>query len=69
MAKNASANAEDARDANLIHGLGRSPGAGNDNLSSILKQLLTFISSSILAWTEEPGRLHEVAKSQTQLSD
>ena len=38
VVRNPSANSEDARDASLIHGLGRSPGVGNDNLSSILKQ-------------------------------
>ena len=36
--RNPSANSEDAGDASFIHGLGRSPGAGNDNLSSILEQ-------------------------------
>ena len=31
MVKNPLARAGDARDASLIHGLGRSPGGGNDN--------------------------------------
>ena len=31
MVKNPLTNAGDARDAGLIHGLGRSPGGGNDN--------------------------------------
>ena len=31
MVKNPLASAGDARDASLIHGLGRSPGGGNDN--------------------------------------
>ena len=31
MVKNPPANAEDARDADLIPGLGRSPGVGNGN--------------------------------------
>jgi len=38
VVRNPPANSEDARDAGLIHGLGRSPGVGNGNLSSILKQ-------------------------------
>ena len=36
MVKNLPADAEDLRDAGLIPGLGRSPGGGNDNSSSIL---------------------------------
>ena len=58
VVKNLPANAGDRRDRNLISGLGRSPAEGNS-------------SSSILAWripwTEEPGKLHRVTKSQTQL--
>ena len=39
----------DVRDMDLIPGLGRSPGVGNGNHSSILVR--------IISWTEEPGRL------------
>ena len=44
-----SASARDARDSGLIPGLGRSPGEGNDNLSSIF--------AWEIPWTEEPGGL------------
>ena len=58
VVKNLPDNAGDRRDRNLISGLGRSPAEGN-------------VRSSILAWripwTEEPGKLHRVTKSQTQL--
>ena len=49
------------RDPGSIPGLGRSPRVGNDNplQYSCLK----------IPWTEEPGRQHEVAKNQTQLSN
>ena len=49
MVKNPPANAGDARDIGLILGLGRSPGAGNGNSSSILAWKIP--------WTEEPGGL------------
>ena len=49
MVKNPPANAGDARDISSIPGLGRSPGVGNGNHSSIL----AWQSS----WMEEPGRL------------
>ena len=39
-----------ARDADLIPGLGRSPGGGNDNDSSILV--------GIIPWQEKPGGLY-----------
>ena len=48
-----------AGDLGSIPGLGRSLGEGNANHSSILAWKI--------AWTEEPGRLHRVAKSKTQL--
>ena len=49
MVKNPHANAADKRDRGLIPGLGRSPGEGNGNHSSILAWRIS--------WTEEPGRL------------
>ena len=52
MVKNLPASAGDVRDAGLIPGLGRSPGLGNGN------------NSSILAWkipqTEKPGGLQSM---------
>ena len=49
VAKNMPANAEDAKDAGLIPGSGRSLGVGNDNLFRIFARKI--------AWTEEPGGL------------
>ena len=49
MVKNPPANAGDKRDTDLIPGLGRSPGEGNGNHSSILAWRIP--------WTEEPGGL------------
>jgi len=49
VVKNPHANAGDKRDRGLILGLGRSPGEGNGNHSSILAWRIS--------WTEEPGRL------------
>ena len=49
MVQNALASAGDARDVGLIPGLGRSPGEGNGNHSSILAWKIP--------WTEEPGGL------------
>ena len=62
MVKNLPANAGDARDKALIPVLGRSPGVGNGNLSSILVWKIP--------WTNEPGGLQSlgVAKSQMRLS-
>ena len=50
MVKNLPANAGTARDVDLIPGLGRSPGGGNDNHSSILV--------GIIPWQEKPGGLY-----------
>ena len=47
-------------DPGSIPGLGRSPGEGNGN---------PLQYSWKIPWTEEPGRLHGVAKSRTRLSD
>ena len=49
MTKNPPARAGDIRDAGSIPGLGRSPGGGHDNHSSILAWRIP--------WTEEPDRL------------
>ena len=51
---------KNAGDVGLIPRSGKSPGEGNGNPFSILGEIL---------WTEEPGGLHGVVKSQTQLSD
>ena len=55
VVKNPHANEGDTGDMGSIPGLGRSSGVGNGNplQFSCLKNL----------WTEEPGRLHGVAKS------
>ena len=50
MVKNLPSNAGTARDADLIPGLGRSLGGGNDNDSSILV--------GIIPWQEKPGGLY-----------
>ena len=50
-------------DLGLIPGSGRFPGEGNGNP-------LHFLSpGKSHGWIEEPGRLHGVAKSRTQLSN
>ena len=48
--KNPPAKAGDARDVDLICGLGRSPGEGNGLHSGVLARKVP--------WTEEPGGLH-----------
>ena len=58
IVKNPPANTGDVRDLGLIPGLGRSPGGGNDSLSSILAWKIP--------WTEEPGEIHSIGlQSQT----
>ena len=52
VVKNLPANAGDAGNAGFIPGLGRSPGVGNGNHSSIL--------SWRIPWTEEPGGLQSM---------
>ena len=47
--ENLPANAGDVRDAGSVPGLGRSPGEGNGNHSSILAWRIS--------WIEEPGKL------------
>ena len=56
------ASAYNAGDLGLIPGLGRSPGEGNGNPSSILAWKIP--------WTEEPGGLQSLGlQSRTQLSN
>ena len=52
VVQNPHANAGDARDVGLIPGLGRSPGEGNGNHSSILAWRIL--------WREEPGGLQSL---------
>ena len=52
VVKNPPGNARDIRDEGLIPGLGRSPGEGNSNPSSILPWRIS--------WTEEPGGLQSM---------
>ena len=63
VVKNPPANTGDTRDMDLIPGLGRSPGEGNDNplQYSCLKNAMARGSWQVT--------LHGVAKSQTRLSD
>ena len=64
LVKNLSAGARDSRNSGLIPGSGRSPGEGNDNLSSTL--------AWEIPWTEEPGGLQSMGVLRvphTQLSD
>ena len=63
MVKNPPTSVEDARNAGLVPGLGRSPGEGNGN------PLQYFCLEN--PWTEEPGGLQSVGvtKSRTQMSD
>ena len=61
MVNNLPANTEAVEDSGSIPGLGRFPGGGNGNHSSILGWRIP--------WTEEPGRLQSLGlQSQTQLS-
>ena len=62
VVKNPLANAEHARDTGLIPGLGRSTGVGNGN-SFQYSCLKHFMGRG--AWQ---ATVHEVAKSQTQVS-
>ena len=63
MVNNPPANSEDARDAGLIPGVGRSPGVGNDNP----------FQYSCLGNPMDRGAwqatVHEVAKSQSDTTD
>ena len=58
--KNLPASAGSTGDAALISWLGRSPGEEMATHSNIL--------AGIIPWTEEPGGLHGVTTSRTQLS-
>ena len=61
VVKNPPANAGDARDTGSVPGWRKSPGVRKVTHPNILAWKIP--------WTEEPGRLHRVAKSQTQLSN
>ena len=63
MIKNASANAGDAKDLNLIPGWGRSTGVGNGNL---LQYSCWDNPMARGAWL---ATVHGTAESQTQLRD
>ena len=63
MVNNLPANAGDARDVGLISGLRRSPGVGNGNP---LQYSCVRNSAERGAWR---ATVHEVIKSQTQLSN
>ena len=63
MVKNLPANVGDARDAGLIPGLGRSPGEGNGNPLEY-----SCLENPMDRGTSR-ATVHEVTKSQTQLSD
>ena len=60
MVKNSPANAGDARDKALIPALGRSPGVGNGNLSSILVWKIL--------WTNEPGGLQFLGVAESEMT-
>ena len=63
VVKNLPANIGDARDAGLIPGLGRSPGEGNGNPLEY-----SCLENPMDRGTSR-ATVHEVTKSQTQLSD
>ena len=63
MGKNLPASVRDTRDTGSIPGSGRSPGVGNGNL---LQYSCLENSTDRGAWW---ATVHEVAKSQSQLSD
>ena len=58
VVKNLPANAGDAGNAGFIPGLGRSPGVGNGNHSSILAWKIP--------WTEEPGELQSMGSQRVR---
>ena len=47
----------------------RVPSLGQEDLLEKEMATLSSIFAWKISWTEEPGRLHGVAKSQTQLSN
>ena len=59
VVKNLPANAGDARDAGLIPGLGRSPGAGNGNP-------LQYACLKKKPWREEPGGLQSLGSQRVR---
>ena len=62
MVKNPSANAGDTRDMGSIPGLGRSPRVGNSN------PLQYFCPENFMDRRSWRATVHEIAKSQTQMS-
>ena len=58
---NAPANSVDKREGGLIPELGRSPGGGHGNPSSILAWRIP--------WTEEPGRLQSIGLHKTEATE
>ena len=61
VAKNLLANAGDIRDTSSIPGLGRSPGGGHGNPSSI--------PAWRIPWTEEPGGLQSMGSQESDLTE
>ena len=58
MVKNLPASAGDVRDVGSVPGLGRSPGGGHDNHSSILAWRVP--------WTQEPGGLQSMGSQKVR---
>ena len=63
VVKKLPANTEDIRDVGFLPGLGRSPGGGHGNLSSIFAWRIPMDRGA--SWAS----VHRVAKSWTRLSD
>ena len=61
MVKNPPASARDLRDAGSIPGLGRSPGGGHGNHSSILAWRIP--------WIKEPGGLQSIGSKQSDTTE
>ena len=61
VVKNPPASARDLRDAGSIPGLGRSPGGGHGNHSSILAWRIP--------WIKEPGGLQSIGSKQSDTTE
>ena len=61
MVKNPPASAGDPRDLGSIPGLGRSPGGGNGNPSSILAWKIP--------WTEESGGVQSMGSQESDMTE
>ena len=61
VVKSPPANAGDVRDTGLIPGLGRSPGGGHGNHSSILAWRIP--------WIKEPGGLQSIGSKQSDTTE